>query len=661
GDTVASIVVDGSITDGNPDPFEAIAVTAVDNTNGTWQYSIDGSTWNPLTGVTESAARLLDSSNKIRFVPDTDYNGSATFTFRAWDKFTGTAGLTANTSTNGDTTPFSMATDTASITINTVNDAPSFTAGADQTVALNAGMQTVPGWASSIMAGPATATDETGQTLTFNVSTTGDLTFDASPAIDSSGNLTYTPTNGSSGTATVQVSLMDDGGTANGGVDTSSTETFTITVTSDAPPTVANAIADVTALEDALNDTIDLTNVFTDSDNDDTAIVKSIQTNTNESLVSASISENTLTLDYQENQSGTADITVLGTSNGLTVTDTFTVTVAAVDDGPTVASALADVSASEDDADQTIDLSGVFTDIDNDDAAIVKSIQTNTNESLLSASISGNTLTLDYQENQSGTASITVLGTSNGLTVTDTFTVTVAAVADAAPTVANAIADVTANEDAVNDTIDLTNVFTDSDNDDAAIVKSIQTNTNTSLVSTLISGNTLTLDYQENQSGTAEITVLGTSNGLTVTDTFTVTVNAVMDEFTGGTGIDEITGTSGGDRITGGTGRDMLTGGGGSDQFAYTQLRDVGDTITDFVVGEDKLLLTDLFTSLSQSISDLATAKSQGFISFVDRDPHTVVMLDPDGSSGLRGRFRPLAVIHNVIESDMDAVGNFIF
>ncbi|MEA5536419.1 hypothetical protein, partial [Crocosphaera sp. XPORK-15E] len=35
--------------------------------------------------------------------------------------------------------------------------------------------------------------------------------------------------------------------------------------------------------------------------------------------------------------------------------------------------------------------------------------------------------------------------------------------------------------------------------------------------------------FQENQSGTAEITIEATSNGQTVTDTFTVTVNAVDD------------------------------------------------------------------------------------------------------------------------------------
>ncbi|MCP4366195.1 MAG: hypothetical protein GY800_12985, partial [Planctomycetes bacterium] len=143
------------------------------------------------------------------------------------------------------------------------------------------------------------------------------------------------------------------------------------------------------------------------------------------SLVSATLSGNTLTLDYQENQNGTASVTVRGTSNGKTADSTFTVTVNAVDDPPTVASPLPDVTVDEDSADTVISLENVFTDVDNDDTAIVISVQSNTGEQLLSASLTGTVLTLDYQVNQSGTAVITILGTSGEQTVTDGFTVTV--------------------------------------------------------------------------------------------------------------------------------------------------------------------------------------------------------------------------------------------
>ena len=78
---------------------------------------------------TPTAARLLgaDSANNlIRFVPSANYTGSVDpgITFRAWDQTTGANGGTANVSTNGGTTAYSTATETAAITVNAVNDAP---------------------------------------------------------------------------------------------------------------------------------------------------------------------------------------------------------------------------------------------------------------------------------------------------------------------------------------------------------------------------------------------------------------------------------------------------------------------------------------------------------------------------------------------------------
>jgi hypothetical protein len=55
--------------------------------------------------------------------------------------------------------------------------------------------------------------------------------FTAGPSVSSTGTLTYTPANNTGGTATITINLKDDGGTASGGVDTSASQTFTITVT----------------------------------------------------------------------------------------------------------------------------------------------------------------------------------------------------------------------------------------------------------------------------------------------------------------------------------------------------------------------------------------------------------------------------------------------
>ena len=76
--------------------------------------------------------------------------------------------------------------------------------------------------------GPA---NESGQTLSYEVSVDafGSLLFTVQPSIAADGTLTFTP-NGFIGVATVTVHVQDSGGTANGGVDTSGDQTFTITL-----------------------------------------------------------------------------------------------------------------------------------------------------------------------------------------------------------------------------------------------------------------------------------------------------------------------------------------------------------------------------------------------------------------------------------------------
>lgn len=117
------------ITDADYDALEGIAVITVDNTNGSWEFFTD-STWTAFGSVSETTARLLASTNLIRFVPNADFNGSVNLNFRAWDQSSGNPGETANVSNNGGITAFSAEIETASITVNPVNDAPTFTSTA---------------------------------------------------------------------------------------------------------------------------------------------------------------------------------------------------------------------------------------------------------------------------------------------------------------------------------------------------------------------------------------------------------------------------------------------------------------------------------------------------------------------------------------------------
>ena len=79
GDLVATIIASAGgdrITDADSGAVEGIAVTAVDDANGTWEYSTNGgSSWTAFGGVNDANAVVLTdtASDRIRFVPGTGY------------------------------------------------------------------------------------------------------------------------------------------------------------------------------------------------------------------------------------------------------------------------------------------------------------------------------------------------------------------------------------------------------------------------------------------------------------------------------------------------------------------------------------------------------------------------------------------------------------
>src|SRR6185436_17297221 len=125
---------------------------------------------------------------------------------------------------------------TVTITVNPVNDPPSFSCGPTVTADSSAGAASFAGWATGISAGPA---NESAQTLTFEVTgNTNPGLFSVQPAVSSNGTLTFTPVAGPTGSANVTIRLRDNGGTANGGNDLSASCSFTINV--DASPAVSS-------------------------------------------------------------------------------------------------------------------------------------------------------------------------------------------------------------------------------------------------------------------------------------------------------------------------------------------------------------------------------------------------------------------------------------
>ena len=133
GDSVATILASSGadrITDVDSGAVEGIAVVSVDDSNGQWQYdaNADGS-WLAFGAVADNSAVLLNTSALIRFVPNSDYNGSAgIFTFHAWDQTSGSNGATGvDVSTNGGSTAFSTEEFDATLNVTAVNDAPTVT------------------------------------------------------------------------------------------------------------------------------------------------------------------------------------------------------------------------------------------------------------------------------------------------------------------------------------------------------------------------------------------------------------------------------------------------------------------------------------------------------------------------------------------------------
>ncbi len=269
----------------------------------------------------------------MTYTPAANTNGSAIVTVQLHDD-----GGTANGGSD------SSATQTFAINVTAVNDAPSFVVGGAQTVDEDAGAQTVNGFATSILAGPS---DESTQTLSFSVSNSNSGLFSVQPSIDSTGQLTYTPAANANGSAIVTVQLHDNGGTANGGADTSAAQTFAINVTAvnDAPSFVVGA--NQTVNEDAGARTVNgfATSISAGPSNESTQALNFLVSNSNSGLFSVqpSVSSNgTLTYTPAANANGSAIVTVLlhdngGTANGgadTSAAQTFSINVTAVNDAP---------------------------------------------------------------------------------------------------------------------------------------------------------------------------------------------------------------------------------------------------------------------------------------------------------------------------------------
>ena len=141
------------------------------------------------------------------------------------------------------------------------------------------------------------------------------------------------------------------------------------------PPVVANPINNITFETYPANQTIDLTNTFNDPDDPNENIVITVSGNTNPTLVSASLTNRTLTLQRLVSTGGSATITLNAESAGQSVQTSFSVECIAEDLPPVVANQQAPIHFTDYPQTLTFDLSNTFDDPDNNNQFIEISVQ----------------------------------------------------------------------------------------------------------------------------------------------------------------------------------------------------------------------------------------------------------------------------------------------
>ena len=125
----------------------------------------------------------------------------------------------------------------------------------------------------------------------------------------------------------------------------------------------------------------------------------------------------------------------------------------------------------------------------------------------------------------------------------------------------------------------------------------------------------------------------------------------------GGNGQDSLIGTDVDESFIGSRGRDIITSGGGNDQIIYNSIVDTGDIITDFEVGSDRFVFTELLNSLDFTEED---PLAKGIIQFGFRSNDSLILIDPDGFDG-NGNARTFALVENVAVTELDNSDNFFF
>lgn len=440
---------------------------------------------NPINGT------VLISGGNVVFTPTSNYFGSASFDYTISD-----GALTS--------------TSTVNITVNSVNDTPTFDAIVDQSVNEDSSSQDVA--ITNVSSGPE---NESSQTATLTA-TSSDTNIVPNPSISGSGTtrtLTYAPVSNKYGVVTITV-IADDGQ----GLNNTFSRTFTITVNSinDAP--VANA--DTSDVNEDQILTI-ATSVLLSNDTDTEGTTLTLMSVSNPVHGNVVIEEENVKFTPAANYSGSASFDYTVSDGNLTDSTTVTVTVNPINDVPE----LDQIGNKNIDEFSTLSFTVSATDVDGPSLGYTtSSLPTNA-----TFNSDNQTFIFTPDESQGGQNYQVTFTVSDGtLNDDEIVTITVNEV-NSSPVAVDDIASV--NEDGVltiNTSTLLTNDF------------DLDTNTNTSLtvtaVNTAINGtvglvsSTITFTPNTNFNGSASFNYVVSDGSLTDLGTVNITVNPINDE-----------------------------------------------------------------------------------------------------------------------------------
>jgi alpha-tubulin suppressor-like RCC1 family protein len=152
------------------------------------------------------------------FIPSQNFNGSASVS------------ITTNDLGNSGTGGAKSDSDTFTISVNAINDRPSFAiGGSSSTIDQMGEPRVINGLITSSSSGPS---DEAAQTLSYQITTDSDSAFTSLPTLSAAGLLSFTPKIYTNKTVVLTIIAVDNGGVAGGGLDTSVPVTLSLVLKS---------------------------------------------------------------------------------------------------------------------------------------------------------------------------------------------------------------------------------------------------------------------------------------------------------------------------------------------------------------------------------------------------------------------------------------------